>query len=368
MDIPRFDEHRNQGAGADDLGEAFQSFAYELLLFDYPDLHFFQGRGKDGAIDLAPTKVGPRPVVECKYIGADGLAKARGRWLEVARNLGAQLAEPEEAAQHEAQYGPWYESSPPISEYLFCISSELGNLEQADALRGEIAAFFGEMSGRHAHLAHLARLPVTVLDWNDLKTRLRARPHLLFRWFKLTRHYGLATLDEVRDYTTFRSYLLGDKLPYYSRREHLGAAPAPEGARIHDEEGLLSFVAGDQLSGLVLTGSGGVGKTRLTLEMGYLAQAQGWVVLRVMRRLKEDALQHLAQWVTPETKVLLLIDYVETQRDFAELVDVLNDLNDSTGLHLRYVANCRASYYQTIAATSRQRRSTSRPRSKSRRS
>src|SRR5205085_11823911 len=50
---------------------------------------------------------------------------------------------------------------------------------------------------------------------------------------------------------------------------------------------------------------------------------------------------------------LLLIDYVETQRDFAEFVDVLNDLNDAVGLHLRYVANCRASYYSTIATTER---------------
>ncbi len=355
MDIPRFEQHLRSGLTPGNPGDAFQEFAYELLLFDYPDLHFFRAPGKDGAIDLAPTKDGARPVIECKYIGADGLSTARGRWREVARKLRTQLAEPEEAGQHEAQYGPWYEIVPAISEYVLCISSELGNLEQADELREEIAGFFAELAAMHAHLSHLSGLTVTVLDWNDLRTRLLKRPHLLFRWFKLTRHYGLVTLDEVPDYTTFRSYLFGDRLPYYSRRQHLDVAPAPEDVGVLDEAGLLGLVEGDQLTGLVLTGSGGVGKTRLTLEIGWLAQAAGWVVLRVLRRLKEDALAHLARLVTPETKVLLLIDYVETQRDFAELVDVLNDLNDSVNLRLRYAANCRASYYSTIATTERHR-------------
>jgi hypothetical protein len=352
MDIPRFDRHDNKGAGADDLGEAFQQFAYELLLFDYPDLHFFQARGIDGAIDLAQTKDGPRCVVECKYVGTDGLAEAQKRWREVADKLRRNLAAAEGPA--EKQYEPWYRTDSPVSEYVFCVSSEFKYLGQEDKLQREIAGFFADLSTRHAHLAHLSSLSVTVLDWNDLKARLRKHPHLLLRWFKLTRDYGLKTLDETIDRTTFRSYLYSDKLPYYALRQHLIAAPAPQGEDITDEEGLLSLVAGDRLTGLVLTGAGGVGKTRLTLEMGWLAQSEGWVVLRVLRRLKEDAIEHLAQLVTPETKTLLLIDYVETQRDFDELVNVLNDLNDSAGLRLRYVANCRTSYYKTIAAIARQ--------------
>jgi hypothetical protein len=353
MDIPRFDQHENKGAGANDLGEAFQKFAYEMLLFDYPDLHFFQGRGIDGAIDLARTKDGPRCVVECKYVGKDGLEETQRRWREVADKLRRNLSAAEGPAKK--QYEPWYGTDSPVSEYVFCVSSEFKYLGQEDRLQQEIADFFSELSTRHTHLSHLSKLSVTVLDWNDLKARLRKHPHLLFHWFKLTRHYGLATLDEVTDYATFRSYLFSDKLPYYSRREHLGVARSPEGAEVLDEGGLLSLVEGERLTGIVLTGGGGIGKTRLTLEIGWLAQRAGWVVLRVLRRLKEDALEHLARWVTPETKVLLLIDYVETQRDFAELVDVLNDLNDANGLRLRYIANCRGSYYQTIATTERHR-------------
>nr|MDQ5835297.1 hypothetical protein [Acidobacteriota bacterium] len=352
MEIPRFDQHENKAADADGLGEAFQKFAYELLLFDYPDLHFFQGRGKDGAIDLAQTKDGPRCVVECKYVGTDGLEEVQRRWRKVADNLSRNLAQAEGPA--EKQYEPWYRTDSPVSEYIFCVSSEFKNLGQEDRLQQEIADFFGELGARHAHLSHLSRLSVTVLDWNDLKARLRKHPHLLLQWFKLTRDYGLKTLDETVDRTTFRSYLYSDKLPYYALRQHLSAVPAPQDEDIPDEEGLLSLVEGDRLTGLVLTGAGGVGKTRLTLEIGWLAQSKGWVVLRVLRRLKEDAIEHLAQLVTPETKTLLLIDYVETQRDFDELVNVLNDRNDSAGLRLRYVANCRTSYYKTIAAIAHQ--------------
>ncbi|HWS89157.1 MAG TPA: hypothetical protein VN282_19450 [Pyrinomonadaceae bacterium] len=353
MDIPRFEDHLMTAATPQSVGDAFQTFVYELLHQDYPDLHPFPAGGKDGGIDLVESRDGRRTVVECKYVGTDGLQAARQRWLEVAGHLAEHLSDATGPTRGQAQYGPWYRTDPPIGKYIFCVSSVLGNLEQSDKLCEEIANFFGEMAARHAHLAHLFGLPITVLDWNDLQTRLRRHPHLLFRWFRLARHYGLGTLDERSDYSTFRSYLFSDRLPYYSRRQHLGVTPAPDGADILDEEGLLRLIDGGHLTGLVLTGSGGVGKTRLTLEIGWLAQAEGWVVLRVLRRLRQDAVEHLAQSVTPETKVLLLIDYVETQRDFAELVEVLNDLNDSLGLRLRYVANCRASYYSTIATTER---------------
>jgi hypothetical protein len=355
MDIPRFDQRLKSASASENPGDAFQVFIHELLTEDYPGLHFFKGGGRDGGIDLVQSLNGRRVVVECKYVGADGLPETRRRWLEVAGHLQKHLSDATGPTHGQAQYAPWYGTDLPIREYVFCVSSELGNLRQADELRQEITDFFAGLSVSRGHLAHLSGLSVKVLDWNDIKTLLLKRPHLLFRWFKLTRHYGLVTLDEVPDYTTFRSYLFGDRLPYYSRRQHLTAAPAPPGAGILDEHGLLGLVEGGPLTGLVLTGGGGVGKTRLTLELGWLAQDAGWVVLRVLRRLKEDALTHLARWITPETKVLLLIDYVETQSDFAELVDVLNDLNDSVGLRLRYAANCRASYYSTIATTERHR-------------
>jgi len=93
MDIPRFRrEYINTELLGDDLGDVFQRFVHELLLYDYPELHLFPGAGKDGAIDLSQTKVGSRMVVQCKHIGEDGLAEAQKRWRNVAKNLNTHLA------------------------------------------------------------------------------------------------------------------------------------------------------------------------------------------------------------------------------------------------------------------------------------
>ena len=76
--------------------------------------------------------------------------------------------------------------------------------------------------------------------------------------------------------------------------------------------------------------------------------------MRVHSRLKEDALERLAERLKPETPALLLIDYIETQSDFGELVENLNLLNDTGVTRIRYVATCRTGYYhQAIAVTSR---------------
>lgn len=64
----------------------------------------------------------------------------------------------------------------------------------------------------------------------------------------------------------------------------------------------------------------------------------------------------LGERLTPTARVLLLVDYVETHRDFGELVETLNGLNESYAVKVRYAASCRTSYYSTVAAASRHRR------------
>jgi peptidyl-tRNA hydrolase len=355
MDNPRFIDQLNSGSPHPSPGDAFQIFVHELLLHDYPDLHVFPGGGKDGGIDLVQTTAQPRLVVECKYIGNDDLSEAQQRWRSVKKNLEKHLADPAGPTKGQAQYRPWYNAAPAINEYIFCVSSRLAGVEQFAVLRGEIEQFFVKLASTHQHLQHLSDLKVTVLDWNDLHDRLRRHPHVMFRWFPQSRPRGLVPLDEIKTRTrsTFRSYLFGDKLEYYGRNRHLRRSPAPPAVNIPDEAALLNQLEGDNITGLIVTGSGGIGKTRLTLELGYLARRQNWTVLRVLERLKEDTLQLLVAKIQPDAPVLLLIDYVETQRDFEELIESLNALNDTYNLRLRYVANCRTSYYRTIAQLSR---------------
>ncbi|MFC1927680.1 hypothetical protein ACFLW7_03795, partial [Chloroflexota bacterium] len=354
MDIPRFcRENINTELLGDDLGDAFQVFVHELLLPEYPALHLFPGAGKDGAIDLSQTRAGSRTVVQCKHIGEDGLAEAQKRWRNVAKNLKTHLADPSSPTKGQAQYGPWYDESLAITRFIFCLSSTLANQKQYDELRQEIGDFFARLANEHKHLEHLARLSIDTFDWNSLCVRLRQHPHLIFRWFPLTRPQGLMPLDESLYRGTFRSYLASEKLPYYSLAQHLKIDSPTQGIDILDEVGMLGRLEDSDTTGLVITGSGGIGKTRLTIELGRLAREKGWLVLRVLSHVGDDALERLVGHITADAPVLLLLDYIEERRDFTALVEKLNDLNDTYSLRLRYVASCRTSYYPTLAAMSR---------------
>jgi hypothetical protein len=353
MDIPRFDSKNvNPRLALTTIGDAFQQFVHEVLLPEHPQLHRFPGGGKDGGIDLIETSQ-TCLVVECKVVGEDGDKEAGKRWKTVRNNLREYLQDPGGPPSGQSQYGPWYSTDKPINQYVFCVSSSFSNEQQRRDLEQSIAQFFRDLAGQHSHLSHLFNLKVSILDWNTFSTRLQQRPHLFFRWFPSCRPNGLIPLDEAVDVGTFRAYLTDAKLPYYSLAEHLQIVPA-ESIGILNEESLLARFENPETTGLVISGKGGVGKSRLTLELGWLALRQGWTVMRVQSRLRENALEDLAERLTPEMPALLLVDYIETQTDFGELVENLNLLNDSGVARLRYVASCRTGYYhQAIAASSR---------------
>ena len=352
MDIPRFNrEAINPRFASGEIGQAFQSFVHELLRREYPDLHGFPAGGKDGAIDLVDRANG-NLVVECKFVGND--ESIEGRWKKVRNNFEKHLTDPTGPTVGQSQYSPWYSASDPISAYWFCVSAVFANDSQRRGLRESISKFFQELLDQYPHLSHLRGMSVEVLDWSDLSGKLQKEPQLMFRWFPGTRPRGLVPLEEATDVGTFRAYLTNAKLPYYSIADHLQFTPAPAGSSIADEESLLAALEDSQNTGLVISGKGGIGKSRLTLELGWLALSKGWSVMRVQSRLTEDALDQFAERLTADTKTLLLIDYIETQSDFGELIETINVLNDSHIGSLRYVAACRtAFYYRAIAGSER---------------
>lgn len=330
------------------LGEAFQRFTHELLVHDFPGLHDFQRPGKDGGIDLAEHRASSSVFIECKQIAVDGFKAAQSRWKEVAKHLEKHLAHPTQPSRGQRQYSPWYRKESPVTEYLFCVSSMLDNRDQLDRLQEEIQAFFSRLSIKHNHLRHFASLSARVLDWSDLQDYLTRYPQTLLRWFPRTRPIGLVPFDDFSEIGSFRSYLYSDVLPYYDRHTHLSIVAAPLTSSIPDEEQLLSELEGSDLAGLIITGKGGVGKTRLTLEVGRLARRKGWLVLRCRGSLSAETVIQLAEIVSKQDRVLVVADYIEIQREFNEFVESLLTLNDTYDLHLRYVANCRASYYRSL--------------------
>ena len=354
MDIPRFEQRNvNPRLAGTDIGDSFQGFVHELLLPERPQLHRFPGGGKDGGIDLIETS-GTCFVVECKVVGEDDYVQIKKRWKTVRGHLEKHLCDPNRPTNRQSQYKPWYDTNAPIAEYVFCVSATFGNDNQRRDFKTRIAGFFHNLAKQRSHLYHLAALEVTVIDWNDLCDRLRKRPHMVFRWFPKLRPNGLVPLDESLDVGTFRAYLNSGTLPYYSVAEHLYIAPPPNNITILDEESLLARLEDQTITGLVISGKGGIGKSRLTLELGWKARRKGWTVMRAQSRLKSDALEKLVERLSPETPVLLLVDYIETQSDFLELVENLNLLNDTGVARIRYVAACRTGYYhQAVEATGR---------------
>ena len=350
MNIPRFtDDEVSPQLLKGGLDDAFQRFVAEALSSRWEGLHVFPAAGKDGGIDLSVT-TDIRTVAECKIVGTDDVATVTSRWNEVAARLEKHLVLPDGPSSGQSQYEPWYRSGLPISEYLFCVSASPKNQARRDdvkiELRDTIQSFFRGLVEKYPHLDHLKNLVVQILDWDDLVVDLS--PHQVYRWFHRTRPLGLIPLQETESLRSFRAYLRSEKLPYFSREDHLANVPAPDEVTVPVEHELLQTVQQQRYAGIIISGAGGVGKSRLMYELGHLVRHQGSTVLEVSGRLRPGALEALAEQIEPQHDVLLLIDYIETQHDFIQFAQDIGSINATLELRLRYVACCRSSYFTAI--------------------
>ena len=195
-----------------EVGTDFQRFVFQALSSEDPRLVSFAGLGKDGAIDLSSTSNECRHVVECKYIGEDGLDTARKRWAITRDHLRENLAKFCEGRLTERQYLPWTTTSPAIDRYTFCVSCSLGVQGAKDTLQREIQQFFSSFS--QPQLAHLRSIDVVVKDAGDWKTACSGDPLLNFRWFpESVEIQGFLPLTQKTPARGFRQYLTEDSLP-----------------------------------------------------------------------------------------------------------------------------------------------------------
>jgi len=245
------------------VGDDFQRFVFQALCLEDPRLVSFAACGKDGAIDLSSTLGECRHVVECKYIGEDGLRTAQARWATTREHLRKNLADFCHGRLREKQYLPWTTTHPRIDRYTFCVSCSLGNQANKDAFQREIAEFFSSISGP-LQLAHLRSIQVVVKDAGDWHNACDRDHFLKFRWFPETLEIqGFLPLVPKIPARGFRQYLSEDKLPYFSRRQSATATAVDR-----TEDSLLDYLEMPGNAGLILHAPGGAGKSRLGLELG----------------------------------------------------------------------------------------------------
>jgi hypothetical protein len=347
----RFDDRRLR---SEDAGRDFERFVYEALslLIDADTLRPGFGPGRDGAIDHMVDDAGQRTVVECKFIGRNAGSSPQARWGEVRRHLNDNL--PDLAAKTPADrggspYRPWLDPEHRISGYLFCVSYAFAHAEERAALERQIASDFLKLSSRDPLLSYLAGIHVQVRGWDDFHGELRRRFPLRYRWFgDLPR--GIAPIrDERFESRSFRRFLFEDSLPFFSREQYFAESAGRQITREEEFVSGLSAERGDEA--LILTGAGGVGKTRLGLELCDRLSKQGWLALRATDSATSASVSELVKAHVNPAQIVLLLDYAEKADDLSAIADELALINDGNAHRVRIVATCRISAFSGVQDT-----------------
>lgn len=322
------------------LDKLFVRLVYDLFASDYPSLTYHPDGGKDGAIDLWVDRGGHRTVFECKQIG-HGIKQqcweaARDRWRTVRKRLLDNL--PLGAEKCHSPYRTWFSSGPQIASYFFVASCPIFPVSHKDDLQKEIAATFASLSQASSELAHLKSVAVSVVDWNDLRGRLEASPGYLFKWFRDYSIPGLKHVTSGQPVLGFRKYQHESILPYYSIHQHLDSFPHPG---FQDEQSLWNELS-SRWAGLVISGVGGVGKSRLMHELGKLALQDGWLVFEALPTVTAESIESVARR-HEASGVLFLFDYLESLPEFRKIsLNLVQFAGD--GLRVRFIASARESF------------------------
>jgi hypothetical protein len=301
------------------------------------------------AIDHMIEVVAGRTVVECKFIGRDAGSAPRDRWAEVRRHLNENL--PKLAAKNASErsgspYASWLEATHPINGYLFCVSSAFSHTQERTALERLIADDFLNISRSHPQLSHLVDIHVQVRGWDDFHGELRRRFPLRYRWFgDLPR--GIAPLREKRfESQSFRRFLFEDSLPFFSREEYLAANADQRITREDQFVSKLSAERGDEA--LIVTGAGGVGKTRLGFELCDRLSKAKWLVLRMTDNATDASVSDLIKAHAEPAQAVLFSDYAERADDISAIAEQIALINDGNAHRVRLIATCRISALASV--------------------
>lgn len=247
-------------------------------------------------------------IVECKdnddgrdNVGANIIAA----WTKVEQKLRQKANEGWPDA-----YGPWKKAR----GYLYVVSAVIPSVSVRTRLQNAIEKLFNGLRAE----GKSAIEKVKIADWSDLRAFLDRYPRVGDQWLgtKLSTLRGYHEhLDSFED---FEKHLKTLKFV------------EPEASNPAHPDHLLELVdvRSQAWGGVLLTGAGGVGKTRTLLEVARRADASGWRVLIVIHAKPSVTLQELADVALQQrdSKVLFICDYL----------DQFNLDFDSFGLQLKH--------------------------------
>jgi hypothetical protein len=328
---PTFTE---QYLDAKEPGALFHAFIAELFRRRLPSLISYGAFGKDGAIDLYDPET--CSVIECKFIGEVGSQAIKARWRQVQRNLFRNL-QPTEPEIGQSQYAPWYETQKPIRRYVLCASSTIQGDQHRREIESLVRSDFLTLAKRSG-LEHLAEISVELWTWDRIAPELAQYPALRLSWFGQQVPTALTPLrvaDENRHIAgTFKHYLSTTGLSYV----RLSAANLTPAA-------VLQELTCSPASCLIVHGPGGIGKTRLALEVAREGMRQGMMAYEALSsHLDAEAVGQLAR-LSAGADCVILVDYLEEVADF-DSVNYAVRIANLEGASIRLLATCRSTYWQ----------------------
>jgi hypothetical protein len=232
-----------------------------------------------------------------------------------------------------------------LRSHVDCVVGMAGTIDDR-AARTFAMGFYGGL-GERASIADAFRQGCAAIRLDGLadcdRPQLKVRPGVDAEQLVLapTTDYLVRHHIRVRELRRARPFLLPDRLAY--------VPPAP-GHEAHPDEIARVLAEDGGPRGRVLIGSGGVGKTRLSLEVATHLAQDGWSVFHVATKSANNAAvtagalhKEILAAVPRGDRVLLVFDYLDQmpQLDLGTLASVVSGLSEQRNIEVALLGTSR---------------------------